>query len=674
MKTSREESVIAAGVAVIFVAAFLVYWPAMHGGFFWDDLLNIDTNPLIRSDAGLLKIWLGQGNAYDYYPLTWTTWWLEWRAWGRDTTGYHVLNVILHAGAAAMLWRVLARFGVPGAFVSALIFAVHPVNVESVAWISERKNTLSLFLAAASMALYLDARERSNRRMYWTSVCFFALALLAKPSVVMLPAVLLIVAWWKQGRISRADVRATAPMFALSAVIAVVTIWFHHTRGMGSFDVRGDGFPARLAGAGMVVWFYLLKLLAPVQLSFVYPRWEIDAASVRTWLPLAALVLAFVIALYGRRVWGRGPLAALACFVALLLPVLGFVDVYFMRFSFVADHWQYPACIAPIALAVAAVAHALRRVSARSSFHFATGSALAVMACAALGLLAWRQAHLYRSAAALWADAVAKSPRAWLALANYANELRTAGRVEAARAHYLRAIDANPDARETYAMMGQMYERLGNADEAIKWYRTGVGRPGGATDPRVHLAGVFRAQGKYDQAIHWYEQALAAGGDIGIVHTPLGTLYYETGRTAEAIEQFRAAVRRWPDQPEDRFVLSLALLETGQAAEADEHLAEARRLLRGDHVALNSLGVRLMVGRHYPQAASFFEAVTQIRPDYAQGHNNLGKALEGMGRLEEAAARFDRALAEQPGFQQARINLDRVRAASASSTTRPASP
>lgn len=653
----REENIVAAGVVAIVAAVLLVYWPALHGGFIWDDLLNIDRNPLIRADSGLLRIWLGKGHAFDYYPLTWTTWWIEWRAFGRATTGYHVVNVLLHASTAAMLWRVLARLNVPGAFVAAMVFALHPVNVESVAWITERKNTLSMFLAATSVALYIDARERDGRLMYWGAVVVFLLALLAKPAVVMLPAALLILAWWKQGRIARSDVRAVAPMFIVAIVVAFVTVWFHHERGMRGIEVRSDGPLARLAGAGMVICFYLQKLTAPVNLSFAYPRWQIDPHEASAWLPLAGLALGFVVLFGGRRIWGRAPATAMACFVVMLLPVLGFIDIYFMRFSFVADHWQYPACIAPIALVVGGIAQLLRPIPLQSLRTW-LARVLAIGCCAGLAMLTWSQATLYGSSAALWADAVTKSPDSWLAATNHASELAAAGQIDDARRQFLHALQLNPAARETYTLMGEMYERSSQLNEAARWYRAGVGRPGGATDPRIRLAGVLAAQGKNDEAISWFEQSLAAKADDGLAHAPLAILYENSGRKVEALQQFAASAARWPDVAEDRFAYGLALLRAGETADANRELTEARRLSMDDHVAVNSLGVRLLSAERYEQAAEFFREVVRLRADYAQGHNNLGKALEGMGRIDDAIIEFDRALQAQPGFQQAQFNRD----------------
>jgi tetratricopeptide (TPR) repeat protein len=407
----------------------------------------------------------------------------------------------------------------------------------------------------------------------------------------------------------------------------------------------------------MAVCFYLKKLLAPVNLSFAYPRWRIDPREMRAWLPLLALALGLAVLFFGRRVWGRGPVAALACFVVMLLPVLGFIDVYFMRFSFVADHWQYPACIAPIALVVGAIAQILRSIP-RQMPRAALGSILTIGCCATLAMFTWRQARLYQSSVSLWADAVAKSPTSWLAVTNHASELAAAGRINDAHQQFLHALQLNPDARETYTLMGEMYERSSQLDEAARWYRAGIGRPGGATDPRIRLAGVLAAQGKNDEAMEWFEQSLAASADDGLAHAPLAVLYEHTGRKTEALQQFAASAERWPEIAEDRFAYGLALLRAGKTADARRELAEARRLSGDDYVAVNSLGVRLLFAEHYEQAAEFFREVVRQRPDYAQGHNNLGKALERMGRIEDAIIEFDRALRAQPGFQLAQLNRD----------------
>jgi tetratricopeptide (TPR) repeat protein len=606
-----------AGVALLFAAAFITFWPAIHGNFIWDDQINIDRNPLIRSDGGLLGIWTAGPGAYDYYPLTWTAWWLQWRAFGRETTGYHVVNLILHAGVCVALWRVLVRLSVPGAFVAATVFAVHPVNVETVAWISEQKNTLSMLLAMTSVVLWLDAREGAGgRRAYWASVIAFALALLAKPSVVGLPAVLLVLGWWRDRPLRREFV-ATLPMFVVAAVIAVASVYVHHARGIQDVFIREDGFAARLAGAGMAIAFYVSKLIAPMRLSFVYTRWAIDPRSVLAWLPLAWGIVTMLALLYGRRWWGRGPAAAFAAYVLMLLPVLGFVDVYFMRFSFVADHWQYPACAAMIALLVATGATLLRWPK--------LGVFVGAVICVSLAVLARRQAGLFQSELKLWADAVAKSPSGPMPKLNYGAILFDLSRRDEALSMYRQAIALSPDEWDGYMAVGKAYTLMNRPDDAIAAYRQAAERTrGGGPDPRVTLAGALAGRGDTAEAIQLLEAA-RTGRDADAVPGMLAPLYDKAGQPERALEQFRLAARLAPDSVEDHFQLGLALLARGATADADTEFAAVRRLIGPEASALHGFGSRLVTSKHYREAVPFFEAALNADPNYTPSKTSLAK-------------------------------------------------
>ena len=258
------------GLALV-ALTLLAYVPAMRSGFVWDDDAFLTDNPLIRDPDGLRRIWAST-EPPDYFPLTSTMLWVEWRLWGGHPAGYHVVNVVLHALGCLLAWRVLLRLGVAGAWLAALAFALHPVNVESVAWITERKNTLPLVLYLLSALLFLRGDEQpapGGGPARAASLAAFLLALLAKTSVAILPPVLLLCAWWRRRRVSALDLRRTAPHFALAAVLGLVTAWYQGHRAIGPVVVRDDGFASRLAIAGRAVWFYLGKALAPVDLAFV---------------------------------------------------------------------------------------------------------------------------------------------------------------------------------------------------------------------------------------------------------------------------------------------------------------------------------------------------------------------------------------------------------------------
>jgi len=377
--------------AGLFVLAVLLYLPAMGSGFIWNDDSFVYNNDLITRPGGLWKFWFST-EPPDYFPLTSTMLWVEWRLWGDDATGYHVVNVLLHAASCVLLWRVLRAMAVPGAFLGGLLFAVHPVNVESVAWITERKNTLPVALFLGSVLMYLRSEpgegsgadeeagasgagrgraDRAGRRrgLYAGSLALHALALLAKTSVVIQPLALLLGAWWMRRRIRLSDLKRTAPFFVLSLAFGLVTIWYQTHSAIGETVVRDDGFASRLAIAGWAVWFYLYKAVLPIDLAFVYPRWEADVGWWPTWIPLALLVVGVGALVRHRRTrWGAPLFVATAFYLMALLPILGFVDIYFMLYSLVADHWQYVALIGFVALAGGAMAGLGRWVGRRVGY------------------------------------------------------------------------------------------------------------------------------------------------------------------------------------------------------------------------------------------------------------------------------------------------------------------
>ncbi|MGI8966742.1 MAG: hypothetical protein ACR2H1_11740, partial [Limisphaerales bacterium] len=341
------------GLILILALTLLAYSPMFQAGFIWDDDDMLTENPLIKN--GLGDIWFST-KFYDYFPLTLTSFWLEWRLWRMNPTGYHATNILLHGFTSIFFWRVLKYLKIPGAWFAGLVFALHPVNVESVAWITERKNTLAMFFYALSLLLYLKFENAKhgirNNKFYILSIITFLLALLSKTSVVMFPFVLLGCLWWRNGRIGRRDFLRVLPFFALSFVLALVTIWFQYNRAISTDIVHAASFAARLAGAGWATWFYLFKALVPIHLAFVYPRWEINGGALLSYLPALAL-LGWLFFLWAfRKSWGKPFLFGVGYFILTLFPVLGFFNIYFQKYSLVADHWQYTSIIGIIALVI----------------------------------------------------------------------------------------------------------------------------------------------------------------------------------------------------------------------------------------------------------------------------------------------------------------------------------
>ncbi len=388
-------------VPFLMILTFLAYQPVWHAGFIWDDDTFLTSNSVIKDPGGLRKLWL-TASTPDYFPVTSSMLWLEWRVWGANPLGYHLVNVLLQSLSAVLLWRVLQRLKIPGAVLAAAIFAVHPVNVESVAWITERKNTLAMVFYLAAILCWLKLEDSGRWRWRGPALACFAFALLSKTAVVPLPLVLLGIAWARRGRVDWRDAWRIAPFFILAAVLAAVTMWFQSHRAIADESVRTDDFWARLAGAGWAVGFYFYKAVCPVNLAFVYPRWQIDPRNPWVYVPLALLAASFCLCWRIRRGWTRPAFLALGYFVVMLLPVLGFVNIYFMRYSLVADHWQYFAIIGPIVLAAAWIKKPV----------------VAALLVLVLSILTWRQCRIYANEEALWRATLRLNPQCWLAHGN----------------------------------------------------------------------------------------------------------------------------------------------------------------------------------------------------------------------------------------------------------------
>ena len=342
------------GSVILVLAAWLVFSPSFHGDWLWDDDQEITDNPVLRDAAGLSQIWWTTTSA-DYFPLK-TTWqWIEWHLWGDRPFGYHLASFLLHLLSCFLIWRLFARLGIAWAWWGALLFAVHPLTAESVAWISEQKNTTSLPLLLLSMLFYLAYDAKKGAWAYAASLASFAAALLCKNSVIMLPCVLALYLWWRRGgRFSGGkDWLALVPFFLLSLVLGLVGIWFQHHNAIAGMAVDAGSIPARIARAGLAVFFYAFKVVWPFPLMPIYPDWP--SASWKSWavFPWIALAALFLFLWSRRQGRGRHALLGLNFFVLNLLPALGLIAMSFQRLSWVSDHFAYVALIGPAGLAVA---------------------------------------------------------------------------------------------------------------------------------------------------------------------------------------------------------------------------------------------------------------------------------------------------------------------------------
>ncbi len=661
--------------ALVFVALLALYSPALRGKFILDDDSYLTNAPLIQAADGLYRIWF-TSEALDYYPVSNTSLWVEWRLWGLNPLGYHVTNLLLHVAACLLIWAILRQLAIPGAFLAALLFAVHPLNVESVAWIAQRKGLLALVFFLLSILWYVREEQRRTvetnvgggsarfqvGKYYWYSFAAFVLAALSKGSVVILPLVLLIIVWWQRRRLTRWDLLRSTPYWAVAVILAAVNVWCQH-RGL-SESIRPVSFTQRLAGAGAVVWFYLAKALAPIDLVFVYPQWRIQTARLLWWLPLAAAVLVTVFLWqYRHRAWSRSLLLAWVFFCAALVPVLGFTDVGFMQYSLVADHYPYIALIGVVALVAAGWSFWQRRVAftpgvaTPGRIGTQTTSIAAVALVGALSFLTWQQCRFYRDAITLYQTTLSNNPSAWIIQNNLGQKLYLVGDVAGARRHYEEALRLHPEYPGALSNLGTVLAGEGRLQEAIELYQHALRIRPDHTNAHFNLGQALFTVGRIPEAIEQYRKTLQLQPALPEAHQDLGLALLETGQPQEASDQFERALRLKPDYAEAHNNLGLALHAIGETQPAIEHFREAVRLKPNYSEAYNNLGNSLLSSGQESEAIQCYRQALQAQPDYPQAHHNLGLALLRAGRLEDAAEHFQQAVRLRPDFAAAYFNL-----------------
>jgi Flp pilus assembly protein TadD len=654
---------------LLVLAVVAAYWPALSGQFVWDDALLVDRNPLVTGKLSLVSVWFRTD-----FPLTIVAFWLEWLAWGSHPVPYHIVNVLLHALGTILVWKVLGKLKIPGAWFAALLFGIHPVCVESVAWISEMKNTLSLPFFLASAWLYLrfeedrekergevggprsevpGPRSEAGTLQFWRSslsplpsslsyllaVFLFLLALLSKTSTVMLPVVLLLWAWWQRGGVTRRDLWRTSPFFALALVFGLLSVW--HQRAITTGPVQTENFWGRLAGAGQAVWFYLGKAVWPAHLSMIYPRWTIDQTAPRAYLPLLLLGCVLALCWWFRRGWGRAPLFGLGYFIITLFPALGFFDMYYLALSRVADHFVYLPLIGIVALAASGlttvgawVFDLDRRMPRLQSVPPDWGAALARSLCAGvaaallltLSLSTFARARVLARDELLWRDTLAKNPASWTAYNNLGCLLAEQNNYQGAIEQFQASLRLNPANPEAHSNLGRALALIGRLTEAESHFRT-------ALTIKPQSAGIQRS----------FASILAA-----------------QGRIAEAISHLREAARLEPDIP-TRLQLADWLHSAGDDREAVAQYRNVLEVKPDFQDALNNLAWLLATStnasvRNGPEAVQLAErACRQVQSKEARALGTLAAAYAEAGRFGEAVAAAEQALELATAMRQQKL-------------------
>ena len=623
----------ALGILALGLLVGVSYGPAMlWGGFVWDDRVITEAPPIREGASGLWQIWFSPGALRmwegHYWPLVYSTFWLEHKLWGFDPTGYHIVNVVLHFVNVVLLWHLLARLTVPGAWIIAAVFAVHPLHVESVAWVIERKDLLSTLFYLAAFSTYIRmARDKAG---YVLALGLFVLGMLCKSIVVTLPAALLIYHWWQQGRVPGAEVQRLLPFFAVGLFIAIMDTSFYQSNEVISF---GYSFLERVLIAAHVLWFYAGKLLWPTDLAVIYPHWEVVVADPFAWgRVVAACALAGLLYGFRNRI-GRGPLAGALFFAVTLSPVLGFIDFGYMQFSFVADRYQYLAGVGVLAVLIGAMVRGVARLPGASQ-----KSCLAVtgVALGAMGILTWQQSGIYRDKVTFWSHVMAHNAVAPIAPYNLGTALSGVGRLDEAEENLRRALELDPRHKSALQNLGSVLVRKQHHEQAVDAYRRLI-----EIDPRSAAA-----------------------------HSGMGIALYYLGRTDEALQSVDRALaidpnfeealinRKGMPQVKAHADAGVAFMAQGKLDEAEKHLRYVLQIDSKYTIALQNLALLHLKRQQYEDARDLYQRIVEMNPDNAAAHSGMGIALYHLGKVEDAIARLDKALTLDPTLEDARANRE----------------
>jgi tetratricopeptide (TPR) repeat protein len=588
-------------IALFFFGLLAAYAPALGSGFIWDDDAYVTSNTMLTASDGWRRIWFSAHTQSQFFPLTFSTFRIEYALWGLHPAGYHLVNVLLHSLNALLVWLVLKKLAVPGAWIAAALFAFHPVQVESVAWITELKNVQCLFFSLLAMLAWLRFLEKPGFGWFCYTLTFalYLLALCSKTSACTLPAALWLAAWIQDGKFCRCRLALLAPFVLSGLLFGLISIWWESHLGNYREDVgQGLTWLQRLLLAGHALIFYAGKLAWPVNLTFSYPHWQLDVSHpVNFFWPAGCVAVAVVLWRY-RIFFGRRGTAAVLYFAATLSPLIGFIPLYTFRYSYVADHYQYAASIGLLALAAAGLSRLPRWVNAGL--------------IGALGILTWSQAAIYHDQKILWEDTLKKNPASWMAQNNLGLALQNTGDPKAAASHYAQAAAMKPDyaparynlgttlfaLHQTNAALARLQEALalapqdflahfnyavaleqvGQPDNAAAHYLESIRLRPDYLNARSNLGRLFGLQGKNDQALKQFQTALSFAPDNIETRNIIGTLLRAQGRVDEAIPQFEEVLRVNSNHALAQANLGACLLQKGKTDEAISHLQEAVQL------------------------------------------------------------------------------------------------
>lgn len=670
---------------VIVVLVAVTYIPAMQGGFVWDDTCFVTYAAVSKGLSGLWEIWFSpEGNEKEghYWPFVYSSFWLEHKLWGFSPAGYHIVNVLFHIANSLLVWRLMLRLGVPAAWLVAAVFSVHPLRVESVAWVIERKDVLSGFLYLAIALIWIRSRGRPRGQTYVLALILFALALLSKSAVVTLPAALLLWHWWKCRPVSAADLMRLAPFFAIGLGITLADLAFY--QGREPLEL-GYSLLERIQIATMALWWYAAKIAWPAGLDVIYRHWEIGAGEALPWLAVFASCLVAVALLLARRHTGDGPLVGAMYFAITLSPVLGFIDYGYMQFSFVADRFQYLGGLGVTAVLIGAAAHAmgfLRTWRYRGALSGVASAAL----IAVLGTLTWLHASLYRDGEALFSHIVSRNPSALGAHLNLANALVGKGRYEEALDAALREIEKHDRTEaDSHLAAAEQYVRFGNLPQGQAHWAKAVELKPRNPGAMVVRGSLLRKRGAYEEAIGIYDEALALRPENSSALIGAADAYFQLERYAECIEtaeraevstvadstririhllkgrswqrlgdfakaehSFESALELTSGSVDVLLAISALRLEQGLQEESLNLLERAKDVADGNPRLLLHVADELRNQDRHAEAIQSFGEFLEVATEPARGYAGLGLTQFALGQYEGAIESISRSLELEP--------------------------
>ena len=648
---------------VLVVLTLAAFAPVMTAGYVWDDELYVTGNPHLKSAVGLFDIWFRLGSTTMYAPAAFTTFWVEYHLWGLNPLGYHLVNLSFHVACVLLLWAVLRRLEVGGAWLAAALFGVHPVMVESVAWVSELKNVQSAFFCLLSLLAYLRFSPpdgtalpgaRRRRVSYVLALLLFAAALLTKAVAVALPPAILILVWWKRGRVQRGDVLAVAPMLAMGLAAGLVTIFVEHRYSGATGAAWQLSLLERILVAGRAVWFYAGKLAWPVNVLSIYPRWQVSASAWWQYLFPAGAVALVGALWYGRRRFGRGPLAAVLCFGVLVSPLVGIFNVAYHLYSFVADHFQYHAAPALFALFASGVASFRSRNGRWLGRAVDIGSGVILLVLAVLTI---RHVRAFHDEKTRCLSTIEGNPGAWSAMYNLGLRLKVEGNPQEALHWYAEALKVTPGNAEVLNNAGVALMSLGDAAEAVRRYREALRVWPAYALAHSNLANALASLGERESAIREYSEALRLKPDYAEARANLAQVLAADGRPADAVREYREALRIRPDDAGAHRGLGVTLAGAGRLDEAIAEYRDALRISPGDASILKDLGTALANAGQFADAISRYEEALRLEPNNAETHNALAMARAWAGQPEEAARELEISLRLNPNYAEAHNNF-----------------